>query len=141
MSDPFEYLGAGIILPFRRDGKHDFANSVGLDMVRSSAYVILSTLCSGPENEGEIRWNQHLGTQLPLMRHRNFNDETVRELAVHYGFDGLSSNDPRIILSNVNIIKKVNENKLTIKFTYTIAGESSVFLRSSSRIFSDEVTI
>lgn len=139
MPDPFEYLGAGIILPFRRDGKQDFANSSGLDMVRSSVRLILGTLCSGPENEGELRYNQGLGTLVSTLKHRNIDDPTTQELATHYVYEALKENEPRVLLFDVRIDKDSDRNQFVMKISFRVAGESGP--RGESSVFTEEVTI
>ena len=139
MPDPYEYLGAGIILPFRRDGKQDFANSSGLDMVRSSVRMILETMCSGPENEGELRFNQRMGTQIQTLRHRNIDDPVTQELATHYVYEALKDNEPRALLFDVRVDRDPSNNKMILKISYRVTGESDA--TGESTILTEEVTI
>ena len=138
MSDPYEHLGAGIVVPFRRDGKQDFANSSGLEMIRSSVRIILGTLCSGPENEGELRYNQRLGTLISTLRHRNLDDPATQELATHYVYEALRDNEPRVQLLDLRFDKNSDKNQMKLKISYRIVGEPGV--RGESSIFSEELT-
>lgn len=114
------YLGAGVILPFRRDGNLDFSNSQGVDMLSSSLTVIMGTLCGGPKNAGEVPWNQTLGTLLPLLRHANVNDETTREIAGHYVLDSILRQEPRIKAKSVDFQPRPEDNRIDLRLTYDV---------------------
>lgn len=139
MADPFEYLGAGIVLPFRRDGKQDFANSSGLEMIRSSLRLILGTMCAGPENEGEIRFNQRLGTLIQTLRHRNIDDPATQEIAVHYVYEAIRDNEPRVIPLDFRVDKDADRNQMKLRLAYKVVDESGVDVGGS--VFTDEVTV
>ena len=54
----------GLSLPFRRDGKNDFASATGMDLLRSKVEMLLCTAL------GELPWRTGFGTGLAMLRHR-----------------------------------------------------------------------
>lgn len=120
MADQFDYLGAGIVLPFRRDGKDDFAHSSGVDMVNSSLTTILGTLRAGPTNDGEVPFNQKLGTALSLLRHRNVAEPKTRELATHYVVDSIQANEPRVHAKAVGFRLRPDDNRIALRLRYDV---------------------
>jgi hypothetical protein len=124
MADPFEYLGAGIVVPFRRDLAQDVANSSGVDMVESSLAIIMGTLCAGPTNVGEVPFNQSLGTLVKLLRHSNINDEKTKELATYYTTLGIRNNDRRIKVKGIAYKPIPNENKMRIRFRFDVISQT-----------------
>jgi len=125
MADTYEYLGSGVLLPFRRDGKDDFANGVGLDVIKTSLTSIFGTLRSGPANEGELPYNQELGSLLRLLRHRNINDPTTQELATHYVLESILVNEPRVRAKAVGFDSRPSENKLVLRLTYDVVSRDT----------------
>jgi uncharacterized protein len=72
----------GLLVPFRRDKKSDFASGVGADLLHSDAEQVLGT------QPGELPWRTEFGTELDRLRHRQ-NTEIVRELGRVYTRDAL----------------------------------------------------
>jgi phage baseplate assembly protein W len=129
----YRYLGAGVLAPLRRDGKGDFSNGVGIEVVESSLRVILGTLCAGPRNNGEVPFNQNLGCALKLLRHRNMDDPTTEELATHYVLEAIARNEPRVKVKSMGFVSSKTENKLSLRMTYDIVerGSSGINVVSS----------
>lgn len=71
---------AGLLAPFRRDRKRDFASGTGLDLLVSKVVQVLATEGDTPRSSGELPWRTAFGAGLHLLRHRN-NDAALRELA------------------------------------------------------------
>lgn len=94
------FLGRGIVRPFRRDQKNDFANAEGRELVQACAGQILGTRGKGPGVAGELRWRGQFGSKLYLLRHRPINT-TTRELAIHYAQESLRRWEPRIVVTRV----------------------------------------
>lgn len=118
--DTYEYLGAGLTVPFYRDSNGDFANSVGLDMIDSSLMIIFGTLCAGPTNHGEVPYNQELGTLLPLLRHRNINDENTQQLGVHYTMDKVPQNEKRVKAKEIAFRPRPDKNRIQLRMKYDV---------------------
>lgn len=125
MADEYAYLGAGLILPFRRDGKDDFSNSSGIDMISSSLTTILATLRAGPTNDGEVPFNQELGSALSLLRHRNVDDPTTKELATHYTVDSILANEPRIKAKAVGFRPRGDDNRIAVRLRYDVVDRDT----------------
>lgn len=128
MPDPFAYLGAGVLVPFRRDGKDDFANDTGLEAVKSSLRIVLGTLCAGPTNDGEVPFNQELGTLIRLLRHRNINDPTTEEIANHYVLSAILANEPRVRMKGIGFVPKPDANTIILRLKYDVVDRDTTGL-------------
>lgn len=102
MAEP-AFLGRGIIRPFRRDAKNDFANASGRALVAACAGQILGTRARGPKASGELRWRGAFGSRLYQLRHKPINT-TTRELARHYAREDLARWEPRLVVVTVDLI-------------------------------------
>ena len=120
----FENIGNGVLLPFRRDNKNDFANGSGSELVKSSLFGILGALCAGPNNNGELAYNQKYGTLLKTLRHRNF-DEATEALAIKYIVEGIKENEKRVRITKINVDRRIKDRKFIIRLTYDIVSETS----------------
>jgi hypothetical protein len=125
MAEPLAYLGTGVVLPFRRDGKDDFAHATGIDLINSSLLIILGTRRAGPSSNGEVPFNQKLGTLLPHLRHRNLNNPTTEELATHYVVDSISENEPRVQPKAVGYKPRPAKNRLALRLRYDIVSRDT----------------
>lgn len=106
------YLGRGIIRPFRRDQKNDFANAEGLPLVSSCVGQVLGTRGGSDFSQGEVPWDTERGSALHLLRHQK-NDVALREMARIYVAEALRRQEPRVLLKDVNI-EKTSEGEETI---------------------------
>ena len=70
----------GLLTPFRRDRKRDFASGSGAELLRSKVLQALMTEGSTPRSSGELPWRTNLGAGLHLLRHQR-NDAVLVELA------------------------------------------------------------
>jgi phage baseplate assembly protein W len=116
-----EFLGRGVIRPFRRDRKQDFAFAEGEELVRSAVGQILGTLASTDFTQGEIPWRPELGSALHLLRHHK-NDATLQELARVYVADALKRWEPRVQVTSVQVARERDrgENVLAIRLRYNV---------------------
>ena len=138
MADTYAYLGSGLIAPFRRDGKDDFAHASGEELVAQTVLVILATRRAGPKNVGEVPFNQELGTLLPTLRHRNINDPTTEELARHYTVDSLTDNEPRIRPKGVGFIPRPDKNRLAVRLRYDLVERGTSGINVVARDIEEE---
>ena len=83
MSSPF-----GLIIPFRRDRKRDWAAGSGADLLRSKVLQALATEGATPVSQGELPWRTSFGAGLERLRHQR-NDSALAELARVYVRDAL----------------------------------------------------
>ena len=54
----------GIVPPCRRDEKNDYANDVGVNLIRSNVRQILITKGGTDQQAGEIPWLTEFGSQI-----------------------------------------------------------------------------
>lgn len=70
----------GLLAPFRRDGKRDFASGTGLDLLASKVEQVLGTEGATAKTRGELPWRTSFGAGVHLLRHER-NDVVLGELA------------------------------------------------------------
>jgi len=115
-----EHLGYGLVAPFRRDKKRDFAAAGGEELVRSSVMQVLGTVGASDFTQGEIPWRTEMGSLLSLLRHKK-NDIILRELARVYVRDALRRWEPRIVVTGMDIQRlDPDGNKLSIRLRYQV---------------------
>lgn len=124
--DPTGQLGFGLIRPFRRDQKNDFANAGGVDLVKSCVGQILGMQGAAPENpllQGELDWDPTRGSLIYLLRHKT-NDLVLTQLGRVYVVNTLKAFEPRVRVTSVNISKQPGpdgpDQILLIDLTYDI---------------------
>lgn len=119
MSTAFRaFLGNGLLRPFQRDKKQDFANAAGEALVRACVGQILGTQCSddGGTILGELPWRPEFGSLLYRLKHRK---GFVRdEMARVYVAQALQRWEPRISVSQAEILSFENLT-LTIRIRYS----------------------
>lgn len=119
------FVGYGLIRPFRRDRKIDFAASGGLKLLQSAIGLILGTTCSSQFSEGELPWRPEFGSLLQQLRHSP-NDAATRELARVYVVDAIRRWEPRVRVTDVQITADnvgggVNDG-LVIRLRYNVVA-------------------
>ena len=72
-----ESQSRGLLVPFRRDKKRDFASDTGADLLGSKVLQALMTCGATPRSSGELPWRTAFGAGLDLLRQ----DEALAELA------------------------------------------------------------
>lgn len=121
-------LGSGVVRPFRRDAKGDFANAAEVDLVRAAVAQVLATIARSDFSHGELPWRPEFGSLANLMRMQN-NDEVLAELGRVYVIDALRFWEPRISLRDAQISKRSVEggqdNGLEIFVAYDIVSRQS----------------
>lgn len=116
-----EFLGFGLLRPFRRDLKADFASDGGERLVRSAVGQILGTMASSDFTQGELPWRTEFGSLLHLLRHQK-NDAMLQELARVYVVDALKRWEPRIVVTSVRASRETSdgENVLSLRIRYNL---------------------
>lgn len=94
-----ELLGRGVLRPFIRDEKHDFANAAGEQNVRACVGQVLGT------RRGEVRWRRAFGADLHLLLHRPQNP-ALEDYAALLVRDALQRWEPRVRLRSVRVQKR-----------------------------------
>ena len=105
----------GVLAPFRRDQKRDFASGAGRDLLRAKAIQVLLTEGSTARTSGELPWRTAFGSGLHLLRHER-NDEVLRELALVRVRDGLARWAPGVQVTDLSVMRK--DATLTIRLRY-----------------------
>lgn len=115
LEDP---LGCGIIRPFRRVPRGDFANDCGELLVRSDLGQLLGIIL------GELPWRTTLGTLIYQLRHRA-NTGALSELARVQIEEAIRQWEPRVRLLAVSAdpIRVGTENRILLRIRYRI-GQS-----------------
>jgi phage baseplate assembly protein W len=116
----------GLLRPFRRDRKADFAVGSGEALIRSAVGQILGTVAASEFTPGELPWNTTFGSHLHILRHQR-NDALLQELARIHVVDALKRWEPRIRISSVQINRERDrgENVLAIRLRYSIVARGS----------------
>lgn len=78
----------GLLIPFRRDKKRDFAAGSGEALLASKVRQALLTEGATARSSGELPWRTSFGAGLGLLRHRR-SDAALKELARVYVRDAL----------------------------------------------------
>lgn len=129
------HLGNGLLRPFRRNQKNDFANADGEKLVRSAVGQVLGTRGSNERIVGELPWNTEFGSLIEILRHMP-NDDTLQELGRLFVVEAIQRWEPRVVISRVDISRKKSdlnsgENVLEIALVYdiiqaTVAGNNVI---------------
>lgn len=77
-TDPF---GRGIVTPFRRDQRNDFANDSGTVVLKSDVGQLLGIIGPSANQPGELPWRTELGGRLITLKHRGIHKELTRATA------------------------------------------------------------
>ncbi len=102
----------GLLSPFRRDLKRDFAAGSGFALLQCKVLQTLMTEGFSPRSSGELPWRTAFGSSLTLLRHQN-NNTALAELARVYIRDALKKWIPSAEIKSVEVISK--EASITLK--------------------------
>lgn len=118
------FLGYGLLRPFRRDRKTDFAAAGGEALVRSCVGQILGTLCSDPTglHQGELPWRPEFGSLLYFLRFKK--GPMLQELGRVYVAQALARWEPRVQLSASQISFDDSTRILTISVRYNVIDKN-----------------
>jgi uncharacterized protein len=121
-----EFLGNGVLRPFRRDQKADFAAAAGEQLIRSAVGQILGTVGSSDFTQGELPWRTEFGSLLHVLRHQR-NDNILSDLARVYVVDALKRWEPRIVVHAVQTTREQHDgaNVLAIRVRYDIIASNT----------------
>lgn len=112
------FLGQGLVRPFRRDQRSDFANAGGRALVKACVGQVLGTRADSASGAGELPWRTEFGSRLHLLRHRNQTDEAFYALAVTYTRDALQRWEPRAVNPRVQKLPSNVPTQLMLKIGY-----------------------
>ena len=117
------HLGFGLLHPFVRDQKNDFANDGGERLVKACVGQVLGTRASSDTAQGEIPWNTEFGSLLYRLKHMK-NDFALQDIVRVYVVDALKRWEPRVIVKQVTMTRESTddggENILAIRLRYDV---------------------
>jgi hypothetical protein len=105
----------GVLAPFRRDRKRDFASDDGDALLASKVLQVLATEGATPRSSGELPWRTAFGTPLHLLRHQR-NDAALAELARVYIRDALRRWLPEATVVTVTVARAVGSLDVRVRF-------------------------
>lgn len=105
-----DFLGSGLLRPFRRDQRADFAEAGGGALIRSAVGQILGTVGSSDFTQGELPSRTEFGSLLHLLSHQK-NDRVLQELARVYVVDALKRWEPRVVVTSVQIAREQQDGE------------------------------
>lgn len=117
-----EQFGSGIICPFQRDGKGDFANGTGMRLLKSDIGELLGIICSSPQDPGELPWDPDRGSRIRSLRHRHLHSEMTRALAEQYSATPIRVYERRVRMGPVRV---TTENDTTLRVDVSFGPNSS----------------
>jgi uncharacterized protein len=115
----------GLLRPFRRDQKSDFAAGGGVALIRSAVGQILGTIGASEFTQGEVPWRTDMGSLLRLLLHQR-NDAMLQELARVHVVDALRRWEPRVRVTAVRMRRERDqgENVLVMELRYDLVTTS-----------------
>jgi hypothetical protein len=125
------FLGFGLVRPFVRDQKGDFATAEGVALVRACVGQVLGTVGSSQTTQGELPWRPEFGSLLTLLRHRA-NDPVTAQLARVYVADALARWEPRVRVKSVIITRERSPHAgvggedvlvVSVRYDFVVTGE------------------
>jgi len=114
MSD--ELTGRGIICPFRRDGKGDFANDTGLPVLRSDVGELLGIQAATSTEPGELSWDMARGANFMPLKHRHLHSDMVNALADQSASEALTKFEPRVRVLRVGVTRDENSQRCHVTY-------------------------
>ncbi len=112
-------LGFGILRPFQRDQKNDFATGSGARIFAARIGQILGTKSDTPMSVGELPWRTNFGSRLHILRHLK-NSESLEQLAHAYVVEALKRWEPSIVVSDTRIDRTTIPRTLIIVVKYNV---------------------
>jgi phage baseplate assembly protein W len=102
MSTPDAY---GLLFPFQRDGRGDFAKGEIAELVRGAIQQVLGVRGAGPSTQGELPWRTAYGSQVYRLQHAN-NDAALEDIVRFFVLDAIANYEPRIQLTDVRVSRE-----------------------------------
>ncbi len=137
-----EFLGRGIVTPFRRAGSADFENADGFELVKSAVREVLGTIGDSSLASGELPWKTEFGGSLHILRHRNLLEDLAAEARILVE-RALLTHEPRVEVTDVEVDPVPEETTLKIRVFIRLITEdvpaNNVLLQPAAQAV--EVTI
>lgn len=126
------FLGFGILRPFRRDEKNDFANSGGLRLLDARLGQLLGTKADSVAGAGELPWRTEFGSRLHILRHRN-NSDGLSDLAAAIATEAIEKWEKNVVVTDVatervSVKGSPPDRTLLVRVTYKVVDQSGADL-------------
>lgn len=124
----------GLLRPFRRDQKNDFANGAGRELFQSRVGQILGTKCTSAVGPGELRWRPEFGSRLHLLRHKKITPIN-RELARFYAQEAIGRWDSRVVVTSCTLARNASapaelaRRALVVNITFDVVSRGAVLAK------------
>jgi phage baseplate assembly protein W len=116
--------GRGIVRPFRRDLKRDFANGTGVELVASEIAQALGTVAQNELSSGELPWRTEFGCILHLLRLQNLTPVLAAK-AQAFVARALRQWVPRVRITSIRVERSVEQTALIIRLRWTLIAEGT----------------
>lgn len=120
----------GLLTPFQRDQRRDFASGTGPALLESKVVQVLATEGQTPRSSGELPWRTAFGAGFHLLRHQR-NDDALAGLAHVYARDPLRRWLPEAALLEVSVTRQDAGLFLSIRYKEASLGVASAPERTS----------
>jgi len=127
------FLGSGLLRPFLRDQKNDFASGSGTDLIAACVGQVLGTKRSTPNGTGEIPWRPEFGSALQELRHQN-NDDVLGDLGVVYVGEALRRWEPRARVTSVTPRRNPDGDALVFDVRFDVVDSRGRALARGLRV-------
>ena len=127
MTEKIDQFGHGIICPFQRDGKGDFANAGGRTCLKSDVAELLGIMGPTLAQPGELPWRTQTGSRLNALRHRGMHTDMIAATVGQYAGEAVRRDEKRIRVGPTTVTPdppNYPKNTLLAEFTYVPLGSN-----------------
>lgn len=100
MAGTEDFSGVGLLLPFQRDLKDDFANGAGDALYKSHVLQVAGTRAGSELADGELEWRSDFGSRFYLLQQQR-NTVALQALAEFYAQEMFDNWLPELRLRSV----------------------------------------
>lgn len=116
--------GRGLLRPFRRDQKRDFASGTGAELVAAQLGQVLGTIASSEVTGGELPWRTEFGSLLHLLRLSNADPALVEEARAFVAL-AIQRWLPRVRVLDIELVPAQIDSALILRITWSLRAEGS----------------
>lgn len=125
MTEKIDQFGHGIITPFQRDGKGDFANAGGIDCLKSDVGEVIGILGPTATQPGEVPWRTTMGSRAMSFKHRGMHHDMVAASVSQLAGEAVRRHERRVRVGPTVLTPnppEYPEGTLLAKFTFVPLG-------------------
>lgn len=105
-----DFSGVGLLLPFQRDLKDDFANGNGDPLFKSHVLLVLGIDAESEVADGELEWRTDFGSRFYLLRQQR-NTIALQALAEFYAREAFDNWLPEFQLRSVSAARQIIDGR------------------------------